>query len=389
MKKRKKILTVFAIICASLFSVVFPFSGGVPRASANSAQRYWSGVTRTGAIVTGGECPIIVENELLTFDLQELAKNYYEDISEFLAYTGKVTAEYTFYNPSDLDVEATLLFPFGELQYNHFYDENGERIYTPDGEKYEIYVNGEAVEKTVRHTISYAGSGFDLATDLSHISNDFLSDEFFNLDLPVTISKYVISDVDFEKYPAANVAFDLERASDYKVLFDEMDGMRMLGDKMRVCAFINKKEPTFQLIKFGNGEFNPQFRFFKNGDVNDKNELKAGKVSLVHEEALTFKEFALQNRADGCTVSEVDWVNALVCELTSTDKYEEGYPLVEAPEYFKNYVDSFMRWYEYKINVAAGERIINSVTAPIYPSINTNYKPTVFGYTYLLSPASS
>ena len=50
---------------------------------------------------------------------------------------------------------------------------------------------------------------------------------------------------------------------------------------------------------------------------------------------------------------------------------------------------SLMRWYEYEITLEPGQRIVNAVTAPIYPSINTNYEPDVFGYTYLLSPAKT
>lgn len=391
MKKNKNSIKFFTVFCALAISLTCLWGGVfIPPVSANSAQTYWRGVTRAGAIVTGGECPIIVENENLTFDLQEFPKNYYSDLSDFLAYSGKVTAEYTFSNPSDMDVEATLLFPFGELSYDRFYDEDGNLIYSPDREKYEILVNGEPIEKTVRHTISYSGGAFDLEADLARVSNGFINDDFFKLDLPVTVYKYTVSGVDFETYPAATVGVDVYRGgSNYKLLFNKASGMSMIGETMRMHSFVNKREPSFQIIKFGNGEFSPQFKFYKNGDVSDKNELKnGGVVSLVGEQTFNFKQFALQNRAENCEVSEVDWVNALICELTSQSKYKEGYPVVEAPAYLKNYSGSFMRWYEYKINVAAGKTITNTVTAPIYPFIDANYEPAVFGYTYLLSPAS-
>lgn len=48
-----------------------------------------------------------------------------------------------------------------------------------------------------------------------------------------------------------------------------------------------------------------------------------------------------------------------------------------------------MRWYEYKITVGPGERIVNTVTAPIYPSIDGRYEPPIYEYTYLLSPANT
>ncbi len=391
MEKNKNSLKLFTAFCALAISLTCSLGvAAVPSVSANSAQTYWRGVTRAGAIVTGGECPIIVENENLTFDLQEFPKNYYSELSDFLAYSGKVTAEYTFSNPSDMNVEATLLFPFGELSYDSFYDEDGNLIYSPDREKYEILVDGEPIEKTVRHTISYSGGSFDLEADLSRVSSGFINDDFFKLDLPVTVYKYSVSGVDFETYPAATVGVDVYRGgSDYKLLFNKASGMSMIGETMRLSTFVNKRESSFQIIKFGNGEFKPQFKFYKNGDVADKNELKSGgAVSLVYEQTFNFKQFALQNRVENCEVSEVDWVNALICELTLPSKYKEGYPVVEAPAYLNNYRANFMRWYEYKINVAAGKTITNTVTAPIYPFIDATYKPTVFGYTYLLSPAS-
>ena len=46
-----------------------------------------------------------------------------------------------------------------------------------------------------------------------------------------------------------------------------------------------------------------------------------------------------------------------------------------------------MRWYEYEITLDPGERIVNAVTAPIYPAIDENWEPALHEYTYLLSPA--
>ena len=54
-----------------------------------------------------------------------------------------------------------------------------------------------------------------------------------------------------------------------------------------------------------------------------------------------------------------------------------------------NAQSQFMRWYEYEFEVPAKTKIINVVTAPMYPSINTQYEPAIHGYTYLLSPAKT
>jgi hypothetical protein len=49
----------------------------------------------------------------------------------------------------------------------------------------------------------------------------------------------------------------------------------------------------------------------------------------------------------------------------------------------------FTRWYQYEIEIPAKGTIINTVTAPIYPSINANWEPSIYGYTYLTSPAKT
>ena len=48
-----------------------------------------------------------------------------------------------------------------------------------------------------------------------------------------------------------------------------------------------------------------------------------------------------------------------------------------------------MRWYQYEITLEPKQRIVNTVTAPIYPSIDSSYEPAIFEYTYLLSPAKT
>lgn len=89
---------------------------------------------------------------------------------------------------------------------------------------------------------------------------------------------------------------------------------------------------------------------------------------------------------DSC-ILESDWYNAMVDELnvSSTESYN---CIIRYSRVF-NLKSCLLRWYEYEITLAPGERIVNSVTAPIYPDIDENMKPTVYKYTYLLSPAQT
>lgn len=57
--------------------------------------------------------------------------------------------------------------------------------------------------------------------------------------------------------------------------------------------------------------------------------------------------------------------------------FEQGFP------------QHLMQWYEYELSLAPGQRLVNRVTAPIYPDINGSKEPPVYTYTYLLSPANT
>ena len=124
MKNKILIALTLFVVCFSTF--IIPISGNT--AYANSALKYWEGVTASGAIVINENVPIVVENENLTFDINEFPakEDYYSGTSQ--NYTSKVTAEYSFYNPSEYEVTATLLFPYGNLPM-YANNSNDETIY--------------------------------------------------------------------------------------------------------------------------------------------------------------------------------------------------------------------------------------------------------------------
>ena len=92
------------------------------------------------------------------------------------------------------------------------------------------------------------------------------------------------------------------------------------------------------------------------------------------------------NYPEDAGILEHDWYNAVVANLNYSSR---GFSYGIIGEYAGDLSSTLMRWYEYEITLEPGQKIVNTVTAPIYPSINTNYEPDVFGYTYLLSPAKT
>ena len=229
--KRKVITVIFTVL---LLSVVF-----IQPTHANSAQRYWSGTDSTGALLKDKNCPLVVDKELLTFDVQEFPKNYYNSTEEFLAYTGKVTAEYTFRNPADYTVTATLVFPFGNLPHygEYIYDSPTDKyIAVSDAEKYGVKINGKLIKATVRHTLKDRGTPFSLDEDMPKLVDEYISDSFFRPDLPVWVQHYSVEGVGAESQ-AATVAFVLrEEPSKTRVLWEEKSGIATLKDGIRISG---------------------------------------------------------------------------------------------------------------------------------------------------------
>lgn len=368
------------IVIVLILSIFFTF-----QTLANSAKAYWSGTTTTGAIVNDDTCPLIVENEILTFDIQEFPKQYYEEIPEYLSYNGKVTAEYTFYNPSNYNVSATLLFPFGSIpDYGYMYDEEtGERIVHADTEKYNIAVNGNIIEKTLRYTLTTPDTQFELSKDLALLYDGYMIDDFYNPDMPVIRYTYVPENVDLETYDAATAAFVISPdQSKTRVLMENQSGGMLLDDAVQLEGWVKNGEFIVNVIGEPLNQM-PEWKFYENGACEKE---IAGDMVLTNTEITTLKQLALSAYNENIMVSEQDWYNAVVESMKSLE-WSNGVILGSEFEFDVSY--DLMRWYEYHITLEPGERIVNTVTAPIYPSFQNNYNPPIYEYTYLLSPAKT
>lgn len=359
---------------------------------ANSAQMYWEGTTATGAIITNEDCPIVVEHENLTFDVAAFPEQYYyNDVNAFLAYEGKVTAEYTFYNPSAYTVDAVLVFPFGTVpDYGIIRDsETDELIWTSDTDKYDITIDGTPIEKQLRHTFSHYGAQFSLEEDLPRLHDSFMEDDFYRPDLPVTQYSFAAKNVDTETYDAATAAFLFSGDRNKTRLFMEnQSGGSNTGEGQQLSTWI--QEEPFVLNVIGEPLSQPpEWKFYETGACEKEIE---GTMELVDTKEITFRDLVLSEYPEDSAVLEHDWYNAIV---ESMKRYEwDG--VISGAEVRFDISDQLMRWYEYTITVEPGEKIVNQVTAPVYPSIDNSYEvtdstydPAKYTYTYLLSPAQT
>ncbi|MDE6867534.1 MAG: hypothetical protein K2J83_00115 [Clostridia bacterium] len=355
-------LSALIIAVALMFSIT---AIPVTAASANSAPENWYGTTASGAMVTGENCPVVVESEVLTFDIQAFPNYYYYTQDELDGYKAKVTAHYNFYNPESYDVDMTLVFPFGNFP-SYVSDD------LKDVGKYEVTADGEKVESTIRHTFCYGT--FNAETDVAKISDDFKEDGFYSPDTPVHYYTLKFSGLDGEYNLYLKSGYDSSKTA---IFYGEM------GTSFNEAPYALYKYDAYGIYPVSNGSI---FYFFVVGDDFEGEprfslgsrwslfEKTNGDISISKEE-ITFKDLMLAFYEDGYGVSEVDWYNAAL-------EYLSDYNYLHYTLY-----NSLMRWYEYKLTIPARTRLVNEVTAPIYPDIDTYYSSDLYGYTYLLSPA--
>lgn len=367
---------VLAGVAAVLLASVCAF-GAIPEKTvfANSANKNWDGAPSSGMMLTGENCPVVVESETLTFNVGAFPEYYYYEQKDFDEYDASVTARYNFYNPASYDADMTLVFPFGSLPYyiGEHLDESG---------KYSVTADGSKAESCVRHTF-FTGGYFEAKNEIKKISDDYKKDDFYSPDTPVhyytlkfsgidagggkSLSLYLKSKHDAGKteifYGEHGTAFSEAPYALYRYA-GGINGVTSVSDGSVVYLFVVGDD-------FEDGT--PKLSLDSPYDLFDKTAFDVA----VEKEEITFKDMMLAFYNEDFGVSELDWYNA------SFD-YLGHFGYLHYTLY-----NSLMRWFEYKLSVPAGGRLVNEVTAPLYPDISGYYSPQKYYYLYLLSPAKS
>lgn len=374
--KSKKILSLIlsSVLLLSLFSIP---------ASANSRVPVWSGRDANGVIVKDSDIPIVVEGERLTFDLSTLPYVRYNDVESFLAYDGKVTAEYTFYNPTDMEITATLMFPFGSRP------EYSKGTSTEELGKYGAYINGEQIEATLRHTFNgyrdgqYYGVKFDADRHLATLGDEYIEDDFYTKDLTVTkYSYHIVCPTDY-----GNFAINIDNVGSERkiVLCDGRVGgyITKTGGFQVSSTNYEGDEKTIHFYVFGEPLSDlPEASWYDGHFSTNPADKIDGWFSYLGSETMTLEDFIFDEMYPREGVSAVDWYNA--CVVAMKDSEENVY----SASAIRHLSVPLMRWFEYEITLAPGERITNTVVAPMYPKVEAWDHPYEYHYTYLLSPAS-
>ncbi len=382
---KKSLVCIFASIIGALW--ITPSMHFI-QAEANSAQRHWEGVSATGAMITDATCPIVVKHEKLIFDLQEFPQNYYSSKQEFLSYNAKVTAEYTFYNPADYTVKATLAFPFGKFPYyvNMYDSETGDENLDVDTEKYEITLNGEPVEREIRYTLGGYFDEFDVSKDLPQLRDEYVEDEFYTPLTMVTRYVYVAEGID-ENIRSAYASCIYNGDASKNRIWVVSTGLKEKDEGGAIGKWLSNGAPIEVYVIGEPLQEDLEWKLYE--DAGQKKVISGRMVNSGKVETMTFEEFVYTSyfgeyQRQG-EISQLDWYNAVVHSLNEC--LNEEYGIITYSH--MNAQREFMRWYQYEIEIPPKSTVINAVTAPMYPSINTDYEPAIYGYTYLLSPAKT
>ena len=353
-------------------------------AHANSAPPYWRGTTAAGVIVTGEQCPIEVEHELLTLNIPALPQTSYSSQEEFERYSASVTAEYTFYNPTDMDVEMSLAFPFGtrpEYTFAGYDAATGQSSYFDDTARYAITADGEAVEREVRHT--YQPYAFNVES-MYLISDEKRENDFFKPDLPVTKYNFTLT---FPKNKNSGVAeFELKyNPSRTKILCSHFRAEETVNGNLHLYLYADRGDNSH--LTFTSVGEAPEILAMRVREDSvswaseNWKEMKGASVDELPAERTTFEQYVESARPE--EIGEVDFYNGvldLFAPYASSSYWSQGFFNAEPSRLSAH---DFMRWYTYSLRIPAGECLTNTVTAPLYPTINHRGCE----YEYLLSPA--
>ena len=363
----KKCLGVVLFICVLVNMLIIP-------SSANSVNTKWNGTDAAGTVISSGDCPVEVTKEVLTFDISQTPSvSGHSVIKNFDAKGSKVTAEYTFYNPSDMEITAQLAFPFGSYP-----------DYASEKTEFDITVNGEIIDKSVRHTLR-TGRQFNLENDIAGLSDEYISLGFFSPDMLVTAYTYtVVGDPEWEVYKAFDIdATDETRQiyySTHSLRFLQENGKTRLGERARINRSVTVYvigEPLSEPL---------EWKLYSDESLSDDSEVvRDVSIQLTSTETLTFRKLAFKYYEKVNGVSKLDWYNAFICSLRY--KADDNNNILYV-NYGMDILDNLMCWYQYEITIPSHASIVNTVTAPMYPDVNTASYPPTFTYTYFLSPAS-
>ena len=363
------LLLIFMLPCFVIFT------------SANSAQMNWNGRDESGVLCVDGESPIVIEHETLTFDLADFPNyTHFDPVND--NYNGKVSAEYTFYNPSDMTITAVLAFPIGDSFQSYAYNYSD----------YSITVNGEPIRSEIRHTMTHYYDGFNVSVDLPRLRDDYYKDDFFSVDLQATQYQITLSDMNYDtdsnKTQKYGINIDPKKYPNNLFYFPKDASYRILDDgtyRVYGTAWQNGQTITFYAIGESLRSY-PETKIYDDQYCFDSNVVQ-GQGECTYVQDITLGDLIFEKYDESRGISRMDWYNANIDILLKERMSQKPIATISKFDLWHSY--KLRTWYCYELTFAPGERLTNTITAPIYPDVTKAVKGEIYTYNYLLSPAST
>lgn len=283
------------------------------------------------------------------------------------------------------------MFPFGyypEYGPEEYDEENQVYKRIDDTAKFDIKINDKEIKKNLRHSLYYSDFDFDIHKEMSFLIDGYIKDDFYSPELPVTKYVYEISEVDKKLYNREVARIEIPAFDGKRRYYLEQSYGFTTNDKGNTRMDINAENgKEIELYVMGEPVKDlPKWKFYESSS-NESKEIK-GEIKLKSTSKMTFKEFALTSYDKGGQILESDWYNIIV-ELYKQATVENSGAIFISVYDTGERLKSLLRWYEYEITLAPGEKITNTIEAPMYPTIDEEYDPDIYRYNYLLSPAST
>ncbi|MDE6790645.1 MAG: hypothetical protein K2J61_02880 [Clostridia bacterium] len=362
-----KILSAVALLAAALPCAVSPVL-------ANSGPREERGETASGTIVRNKNSVLAVESEKLTFDIVDFPPH-----GENVDYNSTVTAEYKFVNTSPNTVHTSMAFPM----------KAGERYCYGDQEFAPVIsVNGQQIDCVTRYTTAKY-TNFDAAVKL--ITDEWYSDYFYKVDLPVT--KYTVSVNKPEGYNSVRISAEVkcDKTKARYICYSSNLTYHFDFDEGNGGATYDAVTTKQALVYYVLGDTSAMSCEWFIEAANDRNgRLSSYKpvnipLNITAESANTLKDLILSEREEDSPINDVDYYNGVIRNLNDY-YYDNGYAGTPTNLRFKT--SGALVWYLYDVDVESNGKIINKITAPVFPTTQYYYDPYVYEYEYYLSPAA-
>lgn len=381
MKQNKKF---FKSLAAGAMAMLLCLLAVLP-ASAMSSLEPEAGVDVYSVFPKGRRSELRLQSLVLTYDVPKLPEEEYTDLASLQDYPARLKLDYTFYNSTDKEQTVQMLFAVGNVpSYVKDMGTGAQRAAL-----YQVELGGERITPELRFAwtpnpqrYQTSISSYDPRDFADNLQNSYATHALLSPDLPVTVYTYQpYSELDENDrfYCDMTASFDYDPArtlifSDHHTPFVESATPKL---RARVS---HESLVTLYVLGEDIGEVNWKL-------TDDGKRAEGCSVRVVERRSTTFGELAMQEYDPSAGISEQDWYNAVVDMMEYS--HMEGSCLLGYNKHHGSRVlvdldvsSNLQGFLAYDVTLGAGERTVNSITLPVYPSLMEYYSPRACTFRY-------